>query len=169
MARPAELNETLITAIAACLRGGMSEPQAAKSSGIHPDTLRRWKRRGEAGEEPYADLVEAMGRASGEAIGRVEKSLYAAAMPRFEQGESGEKVLKSHGDVRAQTFILERRDPETWGAQIRVKVEEEVRVQIEIAVTRLEAAFGHDPALLERIMTALMGEAPVLEAETADD
>ncbi len=100
MARPTKLTPEVAERIVAAIRAGNFPEPAARSAGVSPATLYRWKRLG--GQEasgPHRDLVEAIRRAEGEA------EVHAIAVIRKQMP----------GDWRAALAYLERRHAERWG------------------------------------------------------
>ncbi len=90
----ARVQRVIIEAIAT----GNHYPVAAAYAGIDHDTLRLWRRRGERGQQPYADFVKALAQAEIEWEVAAVKAIHAA----------GEK------DWRAHLELLSRRFPERW-------------------------------------------------------
>ncbi len=106
---------------------------AAQAAGIHPDTLRNWRARGEEGGKRNAPFVEFLG-----------------ALTRAE-AEAEERAVKALGDAfeddwRAASEYLGRRHPDRWSPQDRihgqVKHEHEVSDELDREIERLMAELG---------------------------
>jgi hypothetical protein len=99
MARPTKLTSEVRDAILASIEAGAYAEQAARAAGIAPSTFYAWRERGEAGEEPFLEFVEAL-RAR-EAIAEI------VAVTVLRDAAAG-------GDWRAAAHFLERRFPQRW-------------------------------------------------------
>lgn len=100
--RPTKLTKERQEQIATLVERGHSMKAAARRAGIHPETLRRWLRRGEEQDEGlYADLADRMLRA----VGASETS-YVNSIKR---------IAEEQGDARLLMTMLKQRHPETWG------------------------------------------------------
>jgi hypothetical protein len=80
------------------LSHGMFLSQAAKLAGVSPDTIASWRKRGETGEQPYADFLTAYEQAELECEEYLLK-LWKNAAP---------------DDWRAAKELLAKRFPERW-------------------------------------------------------
>lgn len=99
MGRPTKLTPRLRKRLLDLIAQGAYVEQAARAVNIAPSTFYAWKERGEAGEQPYAEFLEAL-RAR-EALAETEcVGLLRAA------GET---------DWRAVAALMERRWPDRWG------------------------------------------------------
>lgn len=101
------------------VRGGAYLKTAAQFAGVHRDTIRRWRKRGETDlqdnvESPYAAFARALARAEAQAEATRVLRIQAA----------GEK------DWRADAWYLERRFPERWGQHRNVNSAVEVDARI---------------------------------------
>ena len=67
MARPTKLTPEIHHLMIQYIRAGAFETQAARACGIHPSTLRRWKKRGRREPGPYREFAEDLEAALGEA------------------------------------------------------------------------------------------------------
>jgi hypothetical protein len=81
------------------LRAGNYDEVAARGAGIAPRTLQEWLQRGRAGEEPYAELWDAVERARAEG-----EALHVARIAKA-----------AEDDWHASAWFLERSYPERWG------------------------------------------------------
>jgi hypothetical protein len=89
---------------------------AAHAAGLAPVTVYNWKKRGEAGEEPYATFVQAVKRAEADAeIEAIQRVRAAGKLPQF---------------WAAEMTFLERRHPERWGRRTEVDFGPKVIVQV---------------------------------------
>jgi transposase-like protein len=145
--RPTKLTEGVAEAIIESVRNGNYMDTAARAAGIHPDTLRNWRARGEEGGQRNALYVEFFG-----------------ALTRAE-AEAEERAVKALGDAftddwRAASEYLRRRHPDRWSTQDRIhgqvkhQHEHEVSDQLDREIERLIAELGaseeaspaHDPS-----------------------
>src|SRR5438309_1762379 len=103
------------------LRRGANIDVAAACAGIHRDTYFDWMKRGKTGEEPYAAFVDAVHRAMAEC-----ESLDLAT------------ILEASKSVwQAAAWRLERRYPERYGRNDRVRVEGNVEVGADRLIDKL--------------------------------
>lgn len=111
MGRPTKLDDLLTKRIVDAVRAGLPWKLAAQAAGVGWSTLKEWKARGRAGEEPFAALVARLERAEGEAAQAAMASILAAAAdPRH---------------WTAAAWMLERRHPELFALKRQVEPEEE--------------------------------------------
>ena len=105
--RPTKLTRNVHEAIVESVRNGNYIETAARAAGIHPDTLRNWRARGEEGGRRNAPFIEFFG-----------------ALTRAE-AEAEERAVKALGDAfaddwRAASEYLRRRHPDRWSTQDRI-------------------------------------------------
>ena len=81
------------------IRAGCTIERACNAAGIESRTLRFWRKRGKAGEEPYASFCLALKEA--DAMGEAHRVAVIA--------KAGDE------DWRAAAWLLSRRHPERWG------------------------------------------------------
>lgn len=111
---------------------------AADYAGISHDTITRWMKRGEAGEEPFAAFCVACKRATARAEhNALEKVRKAGADPRF---------------WAAEMTYLERRHPEKWGRRNESQDGPRVLVQIGVQATDVQVSIASSasPSLVPR-------------------
>lgn len=101
------------------VRGGGYLKTAAQFAGVHRETIRRWRKKGEtdlqrSNESPYAAFARALARAEAQAEATRVRRILAA-------GEN---------DWRANAWFLERRYPQRWGAHPKVNSAVEADAQI---------------------------------------
>ena len=121
--RPTKCEPATVARIVTALESGMSLRQAAVACGVSRDALNKWRKRGEAGEEPYATFVDQTTRARAVAEERMAAVVVAAA-------QSGD----SKTSLNAATWWLERRRPERWAR--RDKPEVQIRTEDPRTLTR---------------------------------
>ena len=133
--RPTKLTKKVQEAIVESVRNGNYIETAARAAGIHPDTLRNWRARGEEGGQRNALYVEFLG-----------------VLTRAE-AEAEERAVKALGDAfsddwRAASEYLRHRHPDRWSTQDRIhgqvkhEHEHEVSDQIDREIERLIAELG---------------------------
>jgi len=113
------LTEEVEELIVQLVRGGAYLKTAAQFAGVHRETIRRWRKRGETDlqrsiESHYAAFARALARAEAQAEATRVLRILAA-------GEN---------DWRANAWFLERRFPERWGAHGTVNSAVEVGARI---------------------------------------
>lgn len=142
MARPTELTVPLQNAVAADVKRGCSFADAAMVNGITATTLFNWRRRGKAGEEPFAAFFEALETARAEskkeAIDWVRNGTLASGAP----------------DWKSQAWWLERMFPSEFGAQAAVNIK--VEKELASALDRLREKLA--PDVYDLVLSALAGE-----------
>jgi hypothetical protein len=99
MGRPTKLDDLTAQRIFDGARLGLPQYLVARGAGVSPVALRTWKRRGAAGEEPYASFLARL--KSAEAEGAAE------AMRAVREAARG-------GSWQAAAWILERRYPRSF-------------------------------------------------------
>ncbi len=114
----------------------------AEAAGISKATLFVWLDKGERrGSGIYRDFADAVRRA------RAEGTQATLAQMR--------KIGIDQKDWRQMAWELERTRPKEFGLRVRVHVEEELKLMYE----RMKGAFAGEPAILERIIRVIAGEA----------
>lgn len=117
--------------------------EAATAAGISYSTLMSWKARGETEKaNPRSKYV---------------KFLEAVKQAYVERRFLREQQIVKHGtkDWRALWALMVASDPKRYAPRVRVHIEEELSGAIE----RLSQAFAGEPEILERILSALAGDA----------
>ena len=140
--RPTKLSPEIQAAIVAAIEAGNYRETAAKSAGIHRNTLSNWEKWGEAGQEPYADFLCALEKA--EAKAEMDMLAHIRSAQPAVTGVSGADVWQ------AKAWIMERRWPKRWAARVRTVVAEEVE--------SLEKKLRSRPALAAEVADVLARE-----------
>src|ERR1019366_5999605 len=96
--KPTKLTPALQDKICTLVRAGNYLTIACRASGISLDSLQRWRKRGEAGEDPFREFLEALQKA--------EDDHEIAAVAAIH--------LAGAKDWRAHLEILSRISPERW-------------------------------------------------------
>lgn len=122
--RPSKLTPEVQQRVIGALRLGLSRSAAAGVGRIAPRTLRDWLSRGERGEAPFDDLLEAVETAEGQAQAKLTGMLLKAAS----------------GDPKVTKWLLERRFPEDWGRRSANKGEDRAVWEAERAEEMRSAA-----------------------------
>jgi hypothetical protein len=99
MGRPSKLTPELQSYLLKMLRAGVHPETACKVEGIALSTFYEWRKRGEDGEDPYAEFLFESTRASALVIGRLEHEIVKAA---------------AH-DWRAGAYVLSKRMRAVYG------------------------------------------------------
>ena len=99
--RPSKCTPARQKIICEAVRDCLPYHEAARLAGIDPDTLRRWMRRGEQGDKPYAALCGAIKKAEAEAQRTLVKRI---GNPNADEAKGWQRWA----------WLLERRWPETW-------------------------------------------------------
>lgn len=106
--RPSKLTPERQKKLVDAIRAGNYYETACTYAGIDYTTFRLWMQKGEAREaKKYSDFFEAITRAEAEAESRAV-ALWQKAMP---------------DDWRAAQMFLERRHPDRWGKQDKLKAD----------------------------------------------
>lgn len=66
--RPTKLTPAVKAEVCDAIRLGVPYEHAARAAGIADNTLRSWRERGEAGEQPFADFLRDVNRAESEGL-----------------------------------------------------------------------------------------------------
>lgn len=106
MARPTRCTPERIKRIADAIRAGNYAETAARYGGIGETTYYEWMKKGERGEEPYAEFREAVKEA--EAIAE------ARSVALIQQAGQA-------GTWQASAWFLERKFPSKWGRRDRME------------------------------------------------
>lgn len=117
MGRKTILNPQLQSRIVEGLRLGNYVEDVCKAVGISKQTYYDWRKKGENGESPYVEFLDAVEEAEADAITDALETVKFAA-----------KVNK---DWRAAAWFLERRHAK-WAKQEKVEVAGNVPIEIEI-------------------------------------
>ena len=118
---PLKLNAELQERLLSYLRKGNYVETAAACAGIHKDTFYEWMKRGAKGEEPYASFAEAVHAALAEGEAQDLERIGNAASEQWQ----------------AAAWRLERRHPERWSRNDRVKVEAKIDVSDDELASKL--------------------------------
>ena len=111
--RPSKLTPERQKKLVDAIRAGNYYETACTYAGIDYTTFRLWMQKGEAREaKKFSDFFEAITRAQSESEARAV-ALWQQAMPT---------------DWRAAQMFLERRHPDRWGKQEKVKAEVQATV-----------------------------------------
>jgi DNA-binding protein Fis len=110
MANRRKLTPEVHKRICDLLRAGNYLETAAAVAGIDRGTIRKWIKRGQGDEEPYATFAADATKAMSEAEARDVLAISKGAAK----------------DWRASAWRLERRNPKKWGQRINVTVEQEL-------------------------------------------
>ncbi len=106
--RPTKLTPAVQSALVEAVELGATWEAAAACAGIGPSTLREWRSRGAADEEPFAALLADLQKAEGRAI--------SASLQVIRQAASA-------GQWQAAAWLLERRYPADYGRRTAVTAE----------------------------------------------
>ncbi len=107
--------------IVSLLRAGNYVETAAACAGIHKDTFYEWMKRGAKGEEPFAELAAAVHKALADGEARDVAVIFQASKEQWQ----------------AAAWRLERRFPDKWSRNDRVKVDGNLEVSDERLVGKL--------------------------------
>ena len=111
MGRPTDCTPEVIATIANAVRIGCTYRLACQAAGISHQTMINWRERGQAGERPYLDFVEALAQAEGEHAQKL-----AGVLDSFAHG--GDEV-DPRVKADAAKFMLERRHPRDYGRTVQ--------------------------------------------------
>jgi len=106
--RPTKLTPAIREALIEAVELGATWEAAAQSTGIGVSTLRDWRRRGDAGEEPFSAFLAAIQKAEGASIARSLRVIRQAA---------------EGGQWQAAAWLLQRRYPADYGRRLENRVE----------------------------------------------
>ncbi len=107
--------------IVSLLRAGNYVETAAACAGIHKDTFYEWMKRAAKGEEPFAELAAAVHKALADGEARDVAVIFQASKEQWQ----------------AAAWRLERRFPDKWSRNDRVKVDGNLEVSDERLVGKL--------------------------------
>lgn len=110
MARPTKLTDEVKETICRMIATGAALEVAARAGGVTAPTLHNWMKRGEQGEEPYAQFRLEVEEAR--AVSEVE---LITLMRRA-------AVEGSAGEWRAAAWLLGRKFPERWSEKRQLEV-----------------------------------------------
>lgn len=123
MARPTSLTPAVRDAIVAALSDGLYRETAARCAGICERTFYAWLSRGEAGEAPFDEFLQAVKKTEAEA----ERDIVVTVRAGGEGWQS-------------KAWIAERRWPKRWAARVRTAVTEELDAYTDRLAKRLDEA-----------------------------
>ena len=121
MPRQTDLNTQIQSRICEALRKGHYVKEACALAGISVASFYTWKKRGDAGEEPFAAFTEAVEEAEAEAIEYLLTTIHDAA------GD----------DWKAALAILERRN-KAWARQEKVELSGDENQPVKIKLVWLD-------------------------------
>lgn len=98
--RPTKFTPETTAAILSAIRLGATYELAAQAGGVHYDTFNEWVKKGEAGDEGFAEFSESVKRANAEMAVRCLSQIEEAA---------------ADGNWQAAAWKLERRFPASYG------------------------------------------------------
>ena len=124
MGRPSKLDDITAQRIVNAVRAGMSRAGAASAAGVHRSTLLNWLANARAGEKPYADFLDRVTRAEGEA----EQDVVDALMLACKKGSA----------PAIQSWLTARR-PHDWQREPAVEAEREADSDAAADVPMLES------------------------------
>lgn len=152
--REPQCTPEVTAAVVKAIKDGLTIKSSMALAGFAVSTYGKWKRRGEAGEEPYVAFVAAITRAREEAK-REAVSDIKHAVVRTKEGDIP--------DWRARAWWLARAFPEEFTERVDVHVRDEAT---EYVFARLREKL--DDATFERVMGCFDPEdaSEVSEAET---
>lgn len=140
--RPTKLTPALIAQLACTVARGNYVEVACAEVGIAKSTFYEWLQRGGAASSgPCREFSDAIKKAQASAEARDLAVIDAAAQA---------------GVWQAAAWKLERRSPERWSLRVRAAVQEELNS----ALDHLRKAFASEPETYERVLVALLGQAP---------
>ena len=166
--RKTKLDDDMIDQICELVKLQLSWSQIASIVGIDPKTLRNWRERGsqetkKRGDKIYRRLVDAVNRADAEMYEESVKVLRNAI-------RGGEKVLNKEvilekgipvrtkitekelaPNYKAAVEWLSRRHPESWGRYETLRIESDMRLEIESLGLELEVVMGAVVKVIERL------------------
>ncbi len=148
MARPTSLTPEVQARVVEALERGHYRSTAVRLAKISERTLYNWLERGEKGEEPYAEFMQAIKEA--EAV--AEDNLLVAistAQPGI-PGEGG----RGADPWQSRAWVMERRWPKRWAARVRPAVTEELDAFTDRLQRRL------DDATYRKVLDASREDAP---------
>jgi hypothetical protein len=136
--RPTDCTPELTATVADAVRRGCTYRLACQAAGISPQTLATWKQRGEEGEQPFAEFLDALTRAEGEHAARLASVLHGFA--------DGTDDCDPRVRTDAAKFMLERRHPHDYGRTVQ-----EVEHSGQVVTVAVEGVEGLPAELLARV------------------
>jgi transposase-like protein len=114
----------IMQAVIAGVEEGLSYAQAAVEAEVHPATVYSWRKKGQESEqEPYHTFVRECLRAEAKLALRCLKTVH----------EARQDPEMTPTQLKAATWMLERRFPDLWGQKMQVWSEEHVTVGGQVA------------------------------------
>lgn len=145
--RPSDIGDQhLLRELFEAIRAGNYLETACDLVGLAPVTVYSWKKRGEAGEEPFKSFANTLKRASAQAEAQAVANVRTAGkLPQF---------------WAAEMTYLERRHPDRWARRQDDSSAPKVVVQIgvgvgEVKVNVLTPTFASEPQALSPLMHSL--------------
>ncbi len=145
MGRPTDCTPEVIARVAEGVRLGMPFAHAARRAGIGESTFYQWKQRGDAGEQPFAEFLEAVESAKAECEAKQLQRIQRAARK---------------GNWQASAWLLERRYPDEYGRRDRHTVDATVSATHDVGANttdKLAAAFRAAASLTPEERARLRG------------
>jgi len=115
MGRPTKLTPELQQQICNLLAMGNYVAHVCEMVGISERTFYYWQERGEAGEEPFSQFLQAVKKAQAQAVARAVAGIQRAGLD---------------GSWQALAWFLERRYPDMWGRRDRVEHSGDMQVGV---------------------------------------
>ena len=164
--RKTKLTRKLIKPICECVKQRMSQKQIADFLGIDPKTFRNWRERGNREESGvYRELVNA--------IDQAEAEIYSDFVEVLREGILGggtqtiRKVILENGvpvktEITEKTLlpnpklaleVLARMHPEIWGRYETLRLEGDLRVEVEQMGLQYEEVMAAVMQILESFMS----------------
>jgi hypothetical protein len=123
MGRPTSLTAEVQARILSALADGLYRETAARCAGICERSFYSWLTRGETGEAPYAEFLQA--------VKRTEAEAERAVIVEVRAGDDG---------WQSKAWVAERRWPKRWAARVRTAVTEELDAYTDRLAKRLDEA-----------------------------
>jgi transposase len=146
--RPISLTPEVQAVIIAAIQKGNYRRTAAAKAGVCERTLYNWEERGEAGEEPFREFLQALKTAEAKAEAMLLEEIRTAQGAIPGPGGRGPDLWQS------KAWILERRWPKRWAQRVRTAVTEEIDAFTDRLQRRL------DEATYRRVIEASREESP---------
>ena len=166
--RKTKLDEDMIERICELVKLQLSWNQIADVVGVDPKTLRNWRERGsqekpKRGDKIYREFVEKINRADAEVYEDTVK-VFRNAIRGGEKILNKEIILEKGIPVRtkitekelapnwkAAVEWLSRRHPETWGRYETLRIESDMRLEIESLGLELDVVMEALAKVIERL------------------
>jgi hypothetical protein len=164
--RKTKLTRKLIAPICERVKQRMTQKEIADFLGIDPKTFRNWRERGHSEEKGiYRELVDAMDHAEAEMYSECVKVIQegilggATQITRKVKLENGmpvkteitEKTLLPNPKLALE--VVERLFPERWGRYETLRLEGDLRVEVEQMGLEYEEVMAAVMQMLESLMT----------------